>query len=248
MPDSRKKRLLPPQNTLERSRRHEDQPRKPCGQIAAFFDLDRTIVRANTGSFYILDLYADGQLSLLSLMKLGWVFLRYRLTGVENIDAFTKAGAALSGVRSSDIKTRYARLLESKIRPLISDAAVEAIRGHWRLGHVVVMLTAQSSFIAEPIGHLLGIDHVLCTRFEEVDGVLTGRLVGPACYGRGKVHWAHEFAAEHGIDVRSSYFYTDSHSDLPMLYEVKEKRAVNPDPKLRREATRRGWPVLRFED
>jgi phosphoserine phosphatase len=66
----------------------------------------------------------------------------------------------------------------------------------------------------------------------------------PFCYGPGKVQRAERWAAEHGVELEQSYFYTDSLSDLPMLERVGQPRIVNPDPRLRREANRRGWPIL----
>jgi phosphoserine phosphatase len=65
------------------------------------------------------------------------------------------------------------------------------------------------------------------------------------CYGRGKAYWAERFAAEHGVDLTRSYFYTDSITDLPVLDRVGHPRVVHPDPRLRRLAQRRGWQVLR---
>jgi phosphoserine phosphatase len=75
----------------------------------------------------------------------------------------------------------------------------------------------------------------------EEGGRFTGVYVRPACYGAGKVTRAESFAVEHGIDLRQSYFYSDSYSDLPMLERVGQPRVVNPDPRLRRAAQRRGW-------
>ena len=68
----------------------------------------------------------------------------------------------------------------------------------------------------------------------------------PVCYGAGKTYWAERFAAAEGLDLARSYFYTDSITDLPVLERVGEPRVVNPDPRLRRAAMRRGWPVLQL--
>ena len=84
----------------------------------------------------------------------------------------------------------------------------------------------------------------MCTRFEvHADGNFAGRHVAPACYGRGKVHWAERFAAEHGVDLDGSWFYTDSYSDLPMLERVGVRKVINPDTRLLRHARRAGWDI-----
>jgi phosphoserine phosphatase len=90
---------------------------------------------------------------------------------------------------------------------------------------------------------VLGIEEVISTRFEIENGQFTGRLLGPACVGRGKVHWAEDLVARKQVDLSQSWFYTDSYTDMPMLERVGNRVVVNPDPRLRRIAKRRGWPV-----
>ena len=215
-------------------------------KIAAFFDLDRTIVRGNTGALYLRDLHRDGHISLVRLLQLSWVLLRYKFAMVDMASLLGRGAKMLEGTSEAELRARCHALFESKIRPLVSHAAIEAVKEHQRLGHIVVLLTAQSSYIAEPVCEMLDIQYALCTRLEAKEGVFTGRLDGPACYGEGKCIWARQFADTHDINISSSYFYTDSFSDLPMLELVGEKRAVNPDPRLSLEAIRRGWTVLRF--
>ena len=86
----------------------------------------------------------------------------------------------------------------------------------------------------------------VCTHLVSEDGRLTGEVMPPVCYGPGKVVWGERFAAEHGVDLSASYFYTDSISDLPLLERVGQPVAVNPDPRLRRLARKRGWPIESF--
>jgi phosphoserine phosphatase len=73
--------------------------------------------------------------------------------------------------------------------------------------------------------------------------LFTGRLIGPACVGAGKIHWAEELVTRHALDLKQSFFYTDSYTDIPMLERVGNGVVVNPDPRLRYAAKRRGWPV-----
>jgi phosphoserine phosphatase len=84
------------------------------------------------------------------------------------------------------------------------------------------------------------------TRGEIVDGVYTGRLAGPFCYGRGKVEAIAELARWEGLDLAQCYAYSDSASDLPMLEAVGHPVVVNPDGRLERHARRHGWPVVHF--
>jgi HAD superfamily hydrolase (TIGR01490 family) len=119
------------------------------------------------------------------------------------------------------------------------------VAAHREAGHVLALLTSATRYLAEPLGADLGIEHHLVSQLVVRDGRFTGEVVQPVCYGRGKVYWAERFAAEHGVDLAASFFYTDSITDLPLLDRVGHPRVVHPDPRLRRLAQRRGWQVLR---
>lgn len=119
---------------------------------------------------------------------------------------------------------------------------------HQARGHTVALLTAATSYIAEPAGRFLGIPHLLCTRLEVRNGCFTGKLIKPICHGKGRLYWAIEFCESLGADLEKSYFYTDSIRDLPALDAVGYPRPVNPGAALSRIARRRGWPVVRFRN
>ena len=103
------------------------------------------------------------------------------------------------------------------------------------------MLTSGAVFSTEPLRKRLGIEHLVCTELEIVDGTLTGKYFPPACYGEGKLTAARKLAEAENLDIGNSWFYTDSYSDLPMLEAVSHPVVVNPDPRLKRHATHVGW-------
>ena len=96
------------------------------------------------------------------------------------------------------------------------------------------------------MARFLGVDHVLCNRFEIQDGVLTGNVVTPVLWGPGKAASVQGFAPKHGIDLADSYFYADGNEDLALMHLVGHPRPTNPGSQLEKVATTRGWPVLRF--
>ena len=108
---------------------------------------------------------------------------------------------------------------------------------------MVAILSSSMPYVVEPVARHLGIEHAICTRLNIADGCFDGTHVKPTCYGPGKVHWAEAFAREHDVDLASSFFYTDSYNDLPMLERVGVKRVVNPDTRLKRHARRVGWQI-----
>jgi HAD superfamily hydrolase (TIGR01490 family) len=157
------------------------------------------------------------------------------------------AAHALEGRTEESLEDRCECLFDTRVLPAVSKAAREAIEGHRRLGHQVVLLSASTSYMVAPLSKHLKMDDYICTRLVTDEGHFTGEYVQPMCYGEGKIHWARAYADKHDVDLGRSYFYTDSYSDLPMLNEVGHKRVVNPDPRLRFHAAINRWPVLQFE-
>src|SRR5688572_9692136 len=112
------------------------------------------------------------------------------------------------------------RFFDNDIAWAICTEAKARIESHRAEGHVVALLTSATHFLSLPLARTLGVEHILCTEVEVVDGHLTGRTLDPVCYGLGKVQRAETFAREHSIDLDRSFFYSDSVSDLPMLERV----------------------------
>jgi putative phosphoserine phosphatase/1-acylglycerol-3-phosphate O-acyltransferase len=100
-------------------------------------------------------------------------------------------------------------------------------------------------YAAKPVAAGIGIEHVLATELEVEGGAFTGKPRA-LCFGHHKVTLAERWAAEHGIDLAQSYFYSDSFNDLPMLERVGNAIAINPDARLARHAKQRGWPQMRW--
>lgn len=215
--------------------------------IAAFFDVDYTLLNASSSVLYVKYLRRHGQLNRLDMLRVGWYVLLYRTAIVD----FGKVIAQLarSAAGDSDLETRAFcdRWFRDDVLRHVSEDARRRIEHHRAQGHRPVLLSAATQYVNRPLAEHLGLgDDFLCTRLEARNGILTGRLIEPVCYGTGKLHWAKQFAAEQGIDLSASYFYTDSYSDIPMLRAVGHPVAVNPDARLRRAARRAGWPMLTF--
>jgi len=139
------------------------------------------------------------------------------------------------------------RFLKERILPRISEPARRLVREHQALGHELVLITATNSFLTRPIAEALGIPHLVASEPERIGGRFTGRLDGPACFREGKLTKLDSWLALRGLrleELEASFFYSDSHNDLPLLLRVSHPVAVDPDPALRAHAKRLGWPVL----
>lgn len=213
------------------------------GSVAAFFDVDHTLLAVNSGYLWIRYLRRTGQMSLARLAQsLVWL-ARYRLSLLDLESVAADAVRDWTGAKIPAFEAEVRAWFEAELVRHICPEGQRRIAQHLGEGHVVALLTSGTRFSAEPLAERLGVPHVLCTRLDEQDGALTGRHLPPACAGPGKVVHAERFAAAQGIDLSRSYFYTDSLSDLPMLERVGKPCAINPDPRLRRRARARGWPI-----
>lgn len=137
--------------------------------------------------------------------------------------------------------------LRDWIRPRIPHAAREVVREHARAGHEVAMITATNRFLTEPIAEEFGIAHLIATEPEFVAGRFTGNVRGVPCFREGKIVRLDQWLASRGTtfaDVRESWFYSDSHNDLPLLSRVTHPIAVNADAKLAHRAIESSWRTL----
>jgi len=212
-------------------------------RIGAFFDVDRTLVACNTGRLFLRDLRRRGEISFLrALRALGWM-AKYHLSLIDLQIIAARVAEQMRGKSETEFAERCQRWVEDEVLPLIVPGALRHIERHRAEGHVLAVLSSSPTYVTRPIAKTLGIEEVLSTTFEVDAGQFTGRLVGPACVGPGKIHWAETLQDRLAIDLSKSWFYTDSYTDMPMLERVGNRVVVNPDPRLRLAAKKRGWPV-----
>ena len=212
----------------------------PAG--AAFFDMDKTVLRIDTGLSWMKFLYRRGELSHLGLARaLYWSGL-YKVALLDLESLAVRLVADLRGQREQDLIAKASAWHRADVTDQVAPRALAAIAEHRRRGDLVVMLTGSTQYAAEVVAANLGIEHTLCSRLEVSGGVFTGKLA-QLCFGVHKVTIAERFAGEHGIDLAASWFYSDSYNDLPMLQRVGRAVAVNPDQRLRRHARRHGWKI-----
>jgi HAD superfamily hydrolase (TIGR01490 family) len=213
---------------------------------AAFFDMDRTLVRVNTANLYIKWQLARGRTRKRDALRaLGWL-AQYKLGIVDGAAVAARALRSLEGVREERFRDECAAWYETDVRVHIAQSARREVLARKREGFICAILTASTKYASSPLADELGIEHVICTELEVEGGRFTGGYEEPLCYGVGKVERAERWASELGVDLSRSVFYTDSVSDVPMLERVGEPRVVNPDPRLRVRAAFERWPVERW--
>jgi HAD superfamily hydrolase (TIGR01490 family) len=217
---------------------------------AAFFDLDRTLMEGSSAFQFGRAAYRAGLLGRRQLLADAWANARFRLRGATDDDTHalrSRISASLKGTRTLDLERLGAAVLAG-ILPRVYPQVLSLAHAHQDAGRRVYIVTAASKELAQILAQVLVFDGALGSEFSEVvDGVFTGRPAGLFVYGSGKARAIERLAGEQGIDLRASYAYSDSASDLPMLQAVGHPVAVNPDRELARVARQEGWEVLRFD-
>jgi HAD superfamily hydrolase (TIGR01490 family) len=211
---------------------------------AAFFDLDGTLLRANTASLWIRRERRHGRARKRDLVRAAAMLTGYWFGFLDMEAALRSALRSLRGVDEEDIREQTRAWWDEDVRPHVARGARERVEQHRIRGDRLVLLTSSSLYASEMALNEFGLEVALCQRYEVRDRKFTGEPVKPLCYGPGKVELAEAWAQEHRIELARSSFYSDSSTDVPMLERVGSPYVVNPDPRLRLIARRRGWPVL----
>jgi HAD superfamily hydrolase (TIGR01490 family) len=215
---------------------------------AAFFDLDRTLIRRSSVLALAGSFRRRGLISRLDLAKSAFwqVLFVARGASAERVRAAAEDGMKmLAGFSVADMRSLVGEAMEPVLRPLVYDEPLHLVRAHRERGEKVYIVSATLQEIVQHIADDLGFDGAIGSTCEIVDGVYTGRSLR-AAHGDGKARAVRELAADEGLDLGASTAYSDSYSDVPFLEAVGHPVAANPDRKLRRIARDRGWPVLDF--
>jgi HAD superfamily hydrolase (TIGR01490 family) len=211
----------------------------------AFFDMDYTTLDTSSGLLYVKYLRQQHRIGRRVLLRIAWWTLLYKVSAIDVNSAVPKMLSYAEHLSASRMMAESYVWFDLMLKEHIAPRAVAKIDFHRQRDHRVVLISASTQFAVRPVAEHLHLDF-LCTQLIADNDQLTGAVADPPCYGDGKVVWAQRFAVEHGADMRDAYFYTDSHSDRPLLDRVGHPIAVNPDARLKRIARRRGWPIEVF--
>jgi len=219
----------------------------PSGpKVGAFFDLDQTLLAGFSATAFVRERLLSGRMSPRELAEsfLGALSFGLGRTGFSGFMSATTA--AYRGLAEQVLEEIGQEVYEKHLATAIYPESRAIVRAHQEMGHTVAMVSSATRYQADPFARELEIDHVLCTRLEVENGVFTGRVEKPTCWGEGKRTYASDLAHQHDVDLSQSYFYTDSHEDLPLLDAVGHPRPLNPNRRLAQVAKERRWPVRRF--
>ena len=217
------------------------------GSRVALFDVDGVVLHGKGLNLFARYLVSRGEAKPALAIRGAWYALGHRLGWLDGGAVLRRVAAAyLTGRRAAEFVRQGEEWFVERGAAAIYPEAAALVRGHHAAGTPVVLLSGGMDFLVAPVARALGATRWAAVEPEVEAGVLTGRLREPLCIDEGKVHWASTVARELGVRLGECTCYTDDAGDLALLELVSEPVAVNPDPRLRREAVRRGWPVLDF--
>jgi HAD superfamily hydrolase (TIGR01490 family) len=225
-----------------------DGPTAPArGRAAAFFDLDRTLIRRSSMLALAPALRRHGLIGWGSLLRAAAWHVVYLVRGVSSRQLARAADRSFRLMRGWPVAELRA-LIAEEIEPLAALAfpdAIQRMRAHQARHEQTVVVSASLEDLVAPLAERLGLDGALASRAEVENGRFTGGCVR-FLHGAAKAEAIRRYAAEHAIDLTASSAYTDSRSDVALLEAVGHPYAVNPDRALARRARAEGWPILHF--
>jgi len=211
----------------------------------ALFDLDNTLIAGDSDYLWGCFLVEQGIVDGASYERENRRF--YDLYKVGKLDIYEFLDFQLRPLAANELDTLHhwrAQYIEEKIVPILLPKAHDLLNRHRDQGDTLVIITATNRFITAPIASLYGIDHLLATEPELRSGRYTGGITGIPCFQDGKVQQLSGWLQAHRQTLEDSWFYSDSHNDLPLLNKVINPVAVDPDEILEQHASEHGWPVI----
>lgn len=211
----------------------------------AIFDLDNTLIANDSDYLWGQFLVDQGIVDKAHYEAANAKFYSDYKQGTLDIVEFLHFSLKpLADNKVEDLHRWRERFVETIIRPLLLKPAQQLIDKHKKRGDTLMVITATNRFVTEPIVNLYGIDILLATTPDFVDGRYTGTFSGVPCFQEGKVKLLETWLEQSSETLANSWFYSDSHNDLPLLNRVENPVAVDPDDKLKAYAADMKWPVI----
>ena len=215
--------------------------------IAAFFDLDRTLINDFSAKQFLKSRLLSGKSTVKELLSQFATVLVYA-AGNRDFEMLTKISAlGVKGIKEKQFIDLGEEVYQEHLANTIYPEAITLIASHVKRGHQVVIISAATRYQITPIANELGIKDIFCTEMEVRKGRFTG-VISEMCWQEGKARAGRKFAKSNNIDLSKSFFYTDSIDDYPLLEIVGKPIATNPDTKLSQLAFENDWKILRFKE
>ncbi|MAA70704.1 MAG: HAD-IB family hydrolase [Bermanella sp.] len=215
----------------------------------AIFDLDNTLISGDSdhgwGQFLVEQGLVDAQLFK---EKNDYYLEQYQLGQLDILEYLEFSLQALTLFPTEKLFQLRTQFVEEKIVPIITQKSLDLLQKHRDAGDYLLIITATNLFVTEPIAERLGVDDIIATNPEVINGQYTGKISGIPSFQDGKVKRLAAWLQQNTLSLQGSYFYSDSHNDLPLLKQVDYPVAVDADETLSAYAQQNGWPIISLRD
>ena len=215
----------------------------------AIFDLDNTLLSGDSdylwGQFLTDKGIVDGRSYEAENLRF---YEEYKAGTLDIFEFLAFSLQPLAANDSAELNNWRRQFVEERIRPIIAPGSEALLQRHRDHGDFLLIITATNRFVTEPIAELLRVDHLLATDPEMVDNRYTGKVAGIPCFQEGKVQRLQLWLQQSGHSLQDSWFYSDSHNDIPLLEQVTHPVAVDPDEQLSHYAQKKGWSIISLRE
>lgn len=209
----------------------------------AFFDLDNTLVKAISGKEIVLEAFRQGLMTCKDLSRSVYLSLAFRLRIKDPLRIIDEMAGWTRGIPAETINSLCSRVTEEVLIPSVSNAARDEIDKHKSKGALTVILSSSLLPVCHRMAEHLGIDNIICSELEIIDGLCSGRFHGTPCFGEEKLNRLRSYCEINNNKPSETWYYGDSISDLPAMNFVGHPVCINPDRKLRKKATGNKWEI-----
>ena len=215
----------------------------------AIFDLDNTLLGDDSdylwGQFLVEQQLVDKEFYERENQRF---YEEYKTGKLDILEFLAFSLEPLTRIGPDTLSKLHAQFMREKIKPVMLTKATNLLETHRQKGDTLLIITATNRFITGPIAETLGVDHLIATDPEIIEGRYTGRVAGTPCFREGKVTQLEKWLTVYQQNLSNSWFYSDSHNDLPLLEMVTQPVAVDPDDTLASHAESKGWPIISLRD
>jgi HAD superfamily hydrolase (TIGR01490 family) len=213
-----------------------------------FFDLDRTLTAEISGKAIIEMAWKKGLISVYDLIKAFYLYLLFRLSLRDPLKVIADIIGWVKGKPEAELKKLCLHVFSEVLLPSVFREAITEINLHKENDTKVFILSSTLNYICSPMSESLGLDGYISSSLEAEEGYLTGQPAGRLCYGQEKLNRLRGYCTDNNINQSNIWYYSDSISDLPALITVGNPVCVNPDRELKKEAIKRGWKILYWQN
>ena len=213
----------------------------------ALFDLDNTLLAGDSDYLWGVFLVEKGLVDADLYEEANERFYKQYSDGELDIHEFLNFSLnPLSVIPTETLNSLHEEFMDKHIRPLMTRVGQDKVNQHKQDGDTTLIITATNSFVTAPIAKAFGVEHLIATEPEVIDGKYTGKIAGTPSFQQGKISRLNDWMITNNTSLMGSTFYSDSHNDLPLLEIVDKPVAVDPDDTLRDVAEERNWSVVSF--